>query len=240
MLAEILAVVIVLLFLIIIAITILMAIGYKRGMAYWTRYQDIQFPKRMMSDVYPELKTGDILLFIASTHGFTNSMLSQEVFSHAGVVVEENGRLYLSESTQGVNIAPGIRSKNGSDIVPLLTRLSNYSGQIFVMPLESPLDEEICEKVRQVARVRRPYPGLSRLLAGVIFGEDDKSRHCFQHVGRILSDAGITRENAPLSETGYIGVCNAVIALPKMTLRRGMKYLEPFQVVYDVPATRAI
>jgi hypothetical protein len=231
---AVLAVVVVLVCLIIVLAVTLMIVGYARGMQYWNRFQNVKFPRRLMSDVYPTLKTGDIALFIASAHGFTNSMLSQEVFSHAGMVVEIDGRLYLSESTQGTMVAPGVKSKNGSDLVPLLTRLKNYSGQMFFMQLSEPLDENTARRLASAARVRHPYPKLLHLIKGALFG-DQSARHCFQHIGFLLDEANIASDAGSFSGHGYIGVCKSIIGLPGERLRVGrVRYDPPFEAVYDI------
>lgn len=230
--AVILAVVVVIALILTVLIITLMAVGYARGISYWNRFQYVRYPRKLLSEARPRLKTGDIVLFIASVHGFTNSMLSQDLFSHVAMIIEIDGTLFLSESTQGTRVS-GLKTRNGSDLVPLDLRLEHYCGQIFLMSLEGVLTERERKNLIKAAKVHHPYPSLTKLLKGCLLG-DESARHCFQHIGFLLDRAELTPGGTEFTDAGYIGICKAVTGLPGVMLGGHVRYATPVEIVYDV------
>ena len=167
----------------IILTAILMTWGYLRAFAYMNKYSVARFPKKNLSDVYFDLKTGDLLLFVATVHGFSNSIVSQQIFSHTGLIVEIDGKLFISEATMGSELMPRdgeleivlkkdksseIHLQGGVSLTPLLTRLKYYSGHIFLAALNAKLDETRAEKIRVGARKKYPYPTMTQMVKNVL------------------------------------------------------------------------
>lgn len=223
--------IVVLISLLIIAAVTLMAVGYVRGYAYYDAFQDFIAPRRLLTDIAPTLKTGDILLFIASAHGFTNSMLTHNVFSHVGMVIESlsGGELLLSESTRGSKHSPA-----GAALVLLWERINNYCGQIFLMRLAAPLSDKRISMLQRASKERCPYPSFRKMLSALFLG-DRSTRHCFQHVAALLEAAGMVSDELR-DRVGYFAVSGAIADLPEMQLPDGIRYESPIEIVRDADA----
>lgn len=228
----------------------LAAIGLFRMAEYCRRHGAVRAPRCRVSDIYDLLKTGDLLLFVASTHSLTNSVFTQTFYSHVGVLLREGEIVRVSESQPGLGLMPDPARPGadrlmhrGADLTPLLTRLKYYPGDCYVLRLSRPLDSEREEALRRraaaLSREEYPYPGKAQLVLG-FFGWATESRHCFQHVAHLLDSAGLgPLDRGPLSEAGFTGVCREICELPGRPLPGGYSYAPPLQLVYDVDAVGA-
>lgn len=226
-------------------------VGLHRMTEYNVMYATVRAPRSKVSDIYPALKTGDILLFVASTCSPSNSFLTQSFYSHAGVLVREGELVYLSETQPGLEIMPDpkapatddLRLSRGAVLSPLLTRLKYYTGTYYLVRLATPLDvarEELLKaEAERLQRVQYPYPTLLQILLGIV-GRKTATRHCFQHTAHLLDVARLTPKTvAPLADSGFVDVCRAVTGLPGWPLRGGYRYLRPVQLLYDIGALSA-
>lgn len=220
----------------------LMGVGYVRAFEYWRKYQSVRYPRALVSDLIPcgvdgfkirnPLKPGDILLFIPSAHGFFNSMLTEDVFSHSAMIVEVDGVLHTSEATQGTELGPAGSAAKGAGLVPLLARLKYYSGTPHVMQLDRPLTSPQLAALGAAARLSYPYPSLPQVFLGVAGGRPP-ARHCFQHVAFLLHAIGL----ADLRDAGFAGVSRRVSGLSGVPLAGGASYAPILQLLYDVDAS---
>lgn len=200
---------------------------------YYGKYHDIRYKRVRLTEAYPDLKTGDVLLFIAHTHGFTNSLVTQDLFSHSGMVVEIGGELYVSEATGD--------HPRCSHINPLVARLRDYPGTLFLMRLENSPTADQEDVLRTRARERIPYPGPGEMLQAICrLPVHRRARHCMQHVAWLLDEAGLTPdylEGRTLLGTGFFGSSKAVTTLPGKPLAEGTnKYTDIVELVYDLDA----
>jgi hypothetical protein len=220
--------------------------GLHRMTEYNVMYATVRAPRAKITDIYPALKTGDILLFVASTGSPSNSFLTQSFHSHAGVLVREGELVYISEAQPGLEIMPDpeapatsdLRMSRGAVLAPLLTRLKYYTGVYYVMRLARPLDaarEELLKaEAERLQRVQYPYPTLSQIFLGIT-GHKTATRHCFQHTAHLLDRALLTPKGAPpLGSAGFVDVCRTITGLPGRLLRDGHRYLSPVQLLYDI------
>jgi hypothetical protein len=222
-------------------------VGLHRMSEYSAMYTTVRTPRAKVSEIYSELQTGDVLLFVASTGSPSNSFLTQSFHSHAGILVREGGLVYISETQPGLEIMPDPEDPTGSDIrmgrganlTPFLTRLKYYTGVYYLMRLSCPLDrqrEEILKaEAERLHRTHYPYPSLSQIMLGIV-GRKSKTRHCFQHVAHLLDVARLAPVDCPgaLADVGFIDVCQAVCDLPRKTLPDGYRYSPPVQLLYDI------
>lgn len=232
----------------VVVLTVLLTyIGLYRMSEYYARHVTVRTPRARLTEAYDSLKTGDVVLFVATTNSGTNSMLTQAFYSHGAVVLREGDLLYLSETQAGTELmpvagAPDVRLARHAVITPLLTRLKYYTGVFYVMQLSRPLDpaREAALK-REAERFRAeecPYPSVAQSVLGIL-GWRTRSRHCFQHVAALLDGAGLTpldRGGAPLAEAGFLAVCGEVSGLAGRALPGGYAYAPPVQLLYDVDA----
>ncbi len=220
----------------------IMSRGYVRAVKYWEKYQSARFPRALLSDVVrlPEedpggpqrhLKTGDILLFIPFAHGFFNSMLTDDVFSHAAMVVDIDGTLHTSEATQGTELGAAGHAAPGADTIPLLARLKYYSGIAHVMQLSRFLSAAAAAAVRAAAAARHPYPTVGQIAAGA-FGGRPAARHCFQHVAHLLKVAGLI----DLTDAGFADISRRITGLSGSPLLSDAVYGPVRQLLYDIDA----
>ncbi len=222
-----------------------------RSSRYWRNSAFRRFKRIKISDAYPHIKTGDIILFIASAHDYTNSIFTVLMFSHIGIVVEKkglNGRLslYISESTQGTEVMPDTNdpeieymSSAGSTMTPLLTRLKHYVGQMFLMSLSAPLDPGRKEKLVETAEnsVGYPYPNALQGIAGALKIRTS-SRHCYEHVAFILDESDLSPLGSKgLYNEGFLGTAHAVANLHEKSLPDNYHYFPPKKILYDIDAT---
>ena len=238
--------------LLIVLIMILIGISAAgiRFCRYWSSNSLKRFEGVKISDAYPLIKSGDIILFIASTHDFTNSIFTILIFSHVGIVVKRRGpdgipKLYISESSAITHIMPDPKhpeieymSSSGSTMVPLLTRLKHYTGETFLMSLSAPLDLKREEKLTKAAEnsIGYPYPNALQGLAGIL-SIRTSSRLCHEHVAFILDESDLTPLNSGgLYNAGFLGSARAVANLHEKTLPDNYYYHQPKKILYDISA----
>jgi hypothetical protein len=243
---RVLAVLLAAVVLLVLALTVaLVFVCPYRLLEYNTMFGAVRAPRAKISDLYPTLKTGDLVFFVATTHSPSNSVLTQTFFSHAGVVLREGELVYLSEARAALERAPGSRGPrpNGANITPLLARLKCYTGDYYALLLSRPLDwrrEEALKATAERLRARGyPYPSVAQMLLGLV-GRKTEARHCFQHVAHLLDGAGLAPRGrpAPLAAAGFLEVARAVCALPGLRLAGGYAYSPPVQILYDIGALR--
>jgi len=205
-----------------------------RVTSYHAKYRLVRHDRARLTSRAPTLKSGDIVLFIAHTHGFTNSLFTWDLYSHAGMVVQLENGLYLSEST--ADFFP--RSSRNS---PLYHRLKHYPGMVFLMQLEQPLTPEQEGVLRERAKLSVPYPSVGQMLKAVLrFPVHQQARHCMQHVAWLLDGMGLTPvylSRKTLLETGFFGSSRAVTSLPGKPLGDGSnRYGKTVELLNDLDA----
>ena len=80
---------------IIIIILVILLIGtislLHRGFSYYNKYENFRTMKYVkMSDIYDELKSGDIILYKCNTISLASVFLTHVYFSHIGIVIKNN------------------------------------------------------------------------------------------------------------------------------------------------------
>jgi hypothetical protein len=196
---------------------------------YWRRNRNTpRHAKVLLSDSMAGLKSGDIILFIGNTHTFINSTFTGDLYEHGSMVYRDGeGELFISEScvqTRGEN------TYEGSRMSPLVGRLEDYPGSVYLMRLAEPLtkaqEDTLHERVLEVL----PYPSLKQmLLAAFSVSTHTQARHCMQHVAWLVDEMGLTptalvAEGKTLLETGFFNVSLEVTSLPGKSLGGANSY----------------
>ena len=215
-----------------------------RAASYYKKYYLVRHERARLTARAPTLKSGDMVLFIAHTHGFTNSLFTWDLYSHAGMIVEIEGRLFLSESTvDSLPDAGGAEMElpRSSQITPLFRRLKFYPGTAFLMQLERPLKPEQKEILLRRARLRVPYPSALQIVKAVLgFPVHRWARHCMQHVAWLLDEMGLTpalqaKKGETLLGAGFFKTSRAVTSLPGKLLGDGTnRYGQTVELLYDL------
>ena len=215
-----------------------------RAMSYYKKYHLVRHKRVCLTKQISTLKSGDIILFIAHTHGFTNSLFTWDLYSHAGIVVEIDNELYLSEST--VDSLPDATEGElmlpySSQINPLYRRLKYYPGMKFLMQLKQPLTPEQESILQERAKLYVPYPSIIQMFKAILnFPVHLKARHCMQHVAWLLDEINLTpvyqlKKGKTFLETGFLGSSRAVTSLPGEPLGDGLNcYNETVELLYDL------
>lgn len=184
-----------------------------------------RYPRVLISRVYDDLDTGDLVFFMRGAHGVSNNLITGCLYSHVGVVIRRGDRLYLSETQPGQTLFPGATLPHGPFLAPLLVRIKHHVGACHVARLRTPLAPAAATALEAAAAAAAaPYPTLLEFAAGVL-GAPVASRHCFQHA-RVLLRAGGIIADLPGST---IGACAALADLPGGTV-----YAPAAELLYDV------
>ncbi|GFR91566.1 hypothetical protein ElyMa_002595900 [Elysia marginata] len=218
-----------------------------KAMAYCNKYSYVRHEKVRMLDRYATLKSGDIILFIRHTHGFTNSLFTNDLYSHGGMVVEVDGELFISEAT--VDSLPNTTTgeeealPSSSQINPLLHRLRNYPGALFLMPLKYPLTPKQEKILRDRVLVETPYPSAVHMLKAMFrIPVCAQARHCMQHLAWLLDEVGLTptryvERGDKMLELGFLVSSRGVTTLSDEPLGpEGLNVYGPvYELLFDMP-----
>lgn len=218
-----------------------------RAYLYCDRFMCASFPNASIVDT--PLAAGDILLFVGAAHMFYNSIFTQDLYTHIGMVVEDpaDGGLWLSESTRGIIYRrlmgggkAGVKKHGKTMLTPLYQRLYMYPGEAMVVKLTPALPPALKLKLWECAQRVTPYPSLPYLAAGLAGAEralfSREQRHCMAHVGWLVDELGLRPEKDPcrLQDRGIIEVCRAVAALHERgPSASGHQYAPPVHLLYD-------
>lgn len=226
-----------------IILTIFMAF-IVRVMSYYRKYHLVRHDKARMTDRMPALKSGDILLFISHTHGFTNSLFTGDLYTHAGMVIKIGEEFYISEATLDSLPDPVTgeekRLPEGSQMNLLRPRLKNYPGMIFLMPLERALSARQESILRERALVETPYPSMLQMIKALFhLNNYRQTRHCMQHVAWLLDELGLTPKHQlarsrTFLEVGFFDSSRAVTTLSGKPLGDNNKYGSVVQLLFDL------
>lgn len=220
-----------------------------RIMEYHMVYRNMRTARAKVSDIYQHLKTGDLLMFMASSHLPVNSGLTQTFFSHTAMIMREGDLVYTTEADPGSEVMPNpdrpgtdYHMKKGASSAPFLTRIKFYTGTVYVMRLSYPLDPVREQRLKatadQLHSVGYPYPTMQQAFGAALLGRKVPARHCFQHVAHLLDEARLTPLglDAPLADSGIFQVCRDVCGLPGRALPDGYSYGPPIALMYDIGA----
>jgi len=210
--------------------------------------RDHQYPvgaRAYVSEIYPHLKSGDILLF-RGISALPHRYVMGTMFEHAAILLREGEIVYISEIERGSSLlmpdpdAPGakIHMAMGVNATPLLTRVKYYNGIIYVMRLSRALDASRERSLKAAARRSCTYPTLLHGAAELALGLKTGTRHCFQHVAHMLDTAGLTPADAQLADVGFLEVCRELCNLQGRPLLDGYYYEPPVEIVYDIGVQR--
>jgi len=241
-------------------IIILITVGVlcRRMLKYHSEHVNWRFPKALIS--HTEFYPGDILLFTPHTHGFVNSLFTQDFYTHGAIVVQDptTGQLLISESMIGDEVMPH-PSKEDVELVaggkavllPLYARIKHYPGPVFLMRLTPGLTEEQSVKLWGLAQTQAPYPAFAHGLAR-LFGLDfmlknngRTYRHCMAHVAWILDQMGMTpmallAQGKDTNSGTFLGTCKRITRIHGEPLGPygDHEYLSPVHILYDIAPTQ--
>lgn len=220
------------------AVVALLLTLLARAYWYYARFATTYFPRASVVDT--PLRAGDLIFFVSNTHMYYNSLFTQDIFSHAGMVVEgPGGGLWLSESARGPPYA-GLGQTGRAALSPLYNRLYHYPGSVVVQKVAPELPPRLKAQLWRLAQEDAPYPSAGYLVAGAVGVERAlfrrPQRHCMAHVAWLVDELGLrpAADPRPLSACGVVSVCRAVTTMPgRGPSRSGHRYAPSVCLVYD-------
>ena len=225
---------------VIVMLTLILLISFPlivllRIMEYNKLYPTYRTKRVNISDLYDTINTGDILLFVSSSHFPANSAFSHTFFTHSAVLWKSNNNILTSESQNGTELlninGKEIFMDKGSTYTYLLPRIKYYTGNVYIMKLKKKLDNEKEKKIINTIKDTNgyPYPSMIDIFKSIIF-KASTTRHCFQHVGYILNKSGVTNLNI----NNLIQICKDVCNLNLSSKYEESLYNEPIHILYNI------
>jgi hypothetical protein len=184
-----------------------------------------------ISNIYDELKTGDLILFKSNAIFYVNIFLTNTYYTHVGMIVKKNNILYISETnSNNTEYMPNYKTNCHSELLPLLIRIKHYPGNCFLMKLNKPLTNEKEILLLKYLDEKYPYPTSFQIFINY-FIKNNKLRHCFQHVGHLLDKIGLTTN---IMSNNIINICDAVENIFTKKINNGYQYDSPIKILYDI------
>jgi hypothetical protein len=202
----------------------------------YCRYQKVNgyklFPRAKLSDVYNDIKSGDIMLFSALAHNIITSAAISSTHSHVGIVVELNGNKYILEIFGNDYISPNFDILRGVHLTPLYERIMYYPGNVYIMPLKNKLTCEQESKLQEFSKVQFDYEYnfINSLLRVFIHHNFFTNKICLEHVAMALKYSGITNI---IDDQLSLEMANAITSLPYLHLESGNSYKPIVQILFD-------
>ena len=119
---------------------------YKYG--YSIKCQDYPiYNKILLSNILNEATNGDLLLFSNSRCNVITRTFGNPYYSHIGIIVNKNNKLYSLELVKDDNVYPKKERYKGLICIPLEDRILYYSGQVFYCKLNKQLNNNQINKL---------------------------------------------------------------------------------------------
>jgi hypothetical protein len=185
---------------IVIVYSAIMTFFIKCGLVYYYKFSKIGscFKTIKLSSIYDNINTGDIILFCACCHGFFNSLFTNTLFTHAGIVVRNSDdTLNIHELSQHGTFVMINNDEHifvgGKITLPLLERIKYYSGTCYYVSLKNPLlNKQQTQIVDYTTNYTNDYPSFFKMILGTLgLHNNGNSRNCSQFICDILTKIGI-------------------------------------------------
>lgn len=239
----------------IICIVVIIIISH-RFYKFSKNYSNFRVNKKIViTELYDKIQTGDIILFAYTGFTPSNVILSQTFYTHCGVLFRKNNIVYISETNRsGLEYMPAssekldskqikppeksideILTKNGVDMIPLLSRLKYYTGDCYIMQLSKPLDnireKLLLNEIELLNKEEYPYPSVIQSVAGII-GFKIEARHCWQHITHLLIQINLLSHK--LYDVGFLDICDKIANLSGVKLSDNYMYKNVKQILYNI------
>lgn len=230
----------------VVLLIVLIAVGIAaaRAYQYCEEFACMRFPRASLVDNPPS--AGDVVLFVCHAHMFFNSVITQDMYTHAGMVAEDpdTGELWLSESARG-SMYPSdsgeIMGPQRATLTPLHYRLQQYPGTIVLLRLSPALAPPLKSQLWKLAQETAKYPHVPYLALQLLRVErllfPSPQRHCMAHVAWLADELGLrpAADTAPLQDRGPVSVCSSVTTMYKRgASASGYRYAPPVELLYDL------
>ena len=156
------------------------------------------------SEIFSQLKTGDIILFRADDASLVPILIFGDSFSHVGIVYEKDGQYFIVESVGGKDHNGMGNNERGVTISPLYAKILTYPGTTYLKRLNKPLD---FAKLRLFDIAIEKYGGsnfyyknpveYAKKCVIIARNKNNKSNNfsCAMIISRIIQDIGLIKIN---------------------------------------------
>jgi hypothetical protein len=203
-------------------------------------YSKLPSDKYLFSNVVDKFKTGDLLLFRASSITSTFLFNPSILYKHIGLIYESNEQLYLIEMTTSTPYGIDSNRKilqlnNGLNIIPLFSRLQNYIGIITWIKLNKKLNESQLKKLQDLKDTNFnniTFPPLVKLYIHYMYNInlEENLMFCYKFIYYLLQELEILNKYN-LSLSNIIRFTNEIY---NFELNNGYNYDLMGQVIMDV------
>lgn len=169
-------------------------------------YKDISIDRLLLSNVYDNLKTGDLILFRSTlTSPIADMFMTNFVYKHVGLIVKIRNILYITEINNDKNVFYKnndnvVLMPSGISIVPLLTRLKYYAGLIYLSTLYVQLNPEkeknLIDKILSLKEYIT-YPSIICLFQNFVLNISlpNSVMHCYSYMYYLLKFLDIAKDD---------------------------------------------
>lgn len=156
------------------------------------------FNNILLSNINP--KSGDLLLFNNSNYNIITRTIGNPIFSHIGIIVNKNNKIYSLEMVKKDNIYPKQPRMSNIILIPLEDRIKYYSGNIYYCKLNKELTLTQKNQLIEISNKKIKY---------------SYKDNCGKFIANILEELKIGKNLIPLlfwkAHNNVIKLCNGDI-----------------------------
>ncbi len=144
----------------------------------------------ILENNYNNIKSGDLLLFSAYNYDTIVRTVGDLTFSHIGIVVIENGIIYSFEC---FDYYPIKQKKYYNSIkIPLKDRINSYSGNTFIISLNTPLNKSQEDLLIKLSYKKYKFQSNRQLILTVLYNfKYTDAYFCSSFIIYILIEIGL-------------------------------------------------
>lgn len=170
------------------------------------------------NNIKSHIKSGDLILFSAFEYSPVTRIFGHAGFSHMGLVVKQNNKLYSLEMIRNDILYPNNSLTTGLILHPLEDRIKYYQGYVYHASLLNPLTNLEENKLFNYSKKQFFMP--SNYLIFLLnfkqnFAINSTRKFCSQFVVNILEDLNIIERKDPYKFWNYnrklVNLCNNTI-----------------------------
>jgi hypothetical protein len=180
-------------------------------------------------DIKDTLKQGDIILFSAYSFEISTRLLGDQSYSHIGMVIEDENKLYSLEMVDGDYILPGEQLSYNIIKTPLYERIANYGGYVFISSKREINTYEENDKIKKISNRQYKFSTKSEQIKTILFNKNYKNnKFCSEYIAEILTELNIIDSN----NTSKRNIHSEIIKLCG-----GKIYMDPIRIITDLQYT---
>lgn len=152
----------------------------------------IIYKKMLLNTLLPNIKPGDLVLFSSNKFQTTTRVFGNRIFSHIGIVIEQDNKLKILEITWSGRILLHQINSKGLQISDLSKRIYSYCGNVYIASLKKPsldfmtnINKILSEPYKFTESWKLPLVLLTNINL-------DHERFCSEYIADILNRTNIS------------------------------------------------